>query len=122
MVERVVHLGFEVRVELVLEDGRECWAQVTRDEAEPLELAPGSRVFVRPRRTRVFSAGEGEEGQARCVSSRVPIDGSQSRRQVVRESAPCSRLHEPVVEGLILGDPSESRRGSRARRRERERS
>ena len=34
MVERVVHLGFEVRVELVLEDGRECWAQVTREEAE----------------------------------------------------------------------------------------
>ncbi len=53
-VKRVVHLGFEVRVELVLEDGRDCWAQVTRDEAEVLELAPGSRVFVRPRRTRVF--------------------------------------------------------------------
>jgi len=62
-VERVVHLGFEVRVELRLEDGGECWAQVTREEAEALELAPGSRVFVRPRRTREFSAGEGEEGQ-----------------------------------------------------------
>ena len=62
-VERVVHLGFEVRVELVLEDGRECWAQVTREEAEALELAPGSMIFVRPRRTRVFSAGEGEEGE-----------------------------------------------------------
>src|SRR6476646_9485648 len=53
-VERVVHLGFEVRVELVLEDGRDLWAQVTRDEAEELELAPGGRVFVRPRRIRVF--------------------------------------------------------------------
>jgi sulfate transport system ATP-binding protein len=53
-VERVVHLGFEVRVELVLEDGRDCWAQVTREEVDELELAPGSRVFVRPRRTRVF--------------------------------------------------------------------
>jgi sulfate transport system ATP-binding protein len=62
-VERVVHLGFEVRVELKLEDGRDCWAQVTREEAEELELAPGSRIFVRPRRTRVFSAGEGQEGQ-----------------------------------------------------------
>ena len=62
-VERVVHLGFEVRVELVLEDGRECWAQVTREEAEALELAPGSRIFVRPRQTRVFSAGESEEGE-----------------------------------------------------------
>ena len=53
-IERVVHLGFEVRVELVLEDGRDCWAQVTREEVDELELVPGSRVFVRPRRTRVF--------------------------------------------------------------------
>ena len=53
-VERVVHLGFEVRVEVVLEDGRDLWAQVTRDEAEELELTPGGNVFVRPRRTKVF--------------------------------------------------------------------
>ena len=32
-VERIVHLGFEVRVEVELEDGRDFWAQVTRDEA-----------------------------------------------------------------------------------------
>ena len=54
-VERIVHLGFEVRVELRLEDGRELWAQVTRDEAEELALAPGGEVFVRPRRAKVFS-------------------------------------------------------------------
>jgi len=54
-VERVLHLGFEVRVELRLEDGRELHAQVTREEAERLELAPGSEVFVRPRHTRVFT-------------------------------------------------------------------
>jgi sulfate transport system ATP-binding protein len=54
-VERIVHLGFEVRVELRLEDGRELWAQVTRDEAEELALAPGGEVFVRPRRAKIFS-------------------------------------------------------------------
>jgi sulfate transport system ATP-binding protein len=53
-IERVIHLGFEVRVELLLEDGRDVWAQVTRDEAERLELAPGGSVHVRPRRTKVF--------------------------------------------------------------------
>src|SRR6188768_2056412 len=53
-IERVIHLGFEVRVELLLEDGRDMWAQVTRDEAERLELAPGGSVHVRPRRTKVF--------------------------------------------------------------------
>src|SRR5215218_6501123 len=34
IVERVVHLGFEVRVELALRDGGDVWAQVTRDEAD----------------------------------------------------------------------------------------
>jgi len=54
MVERVVHLGFEVRVELVMHDGRAVSAQVTRDEAEQLELRNGQIVFVRPSRTTVF--------------------------------------------------------------------
>ena len=38
MVQRVVHLGFEVRVELVRADGEEISAQLTRAEAEALEL------------------------------------------------------------------------------------
>jgi sulfate/thiosulfate transport system ATP-binding protein len=56
MIERVVHLGFEVRAELVLTDGRRVSAQVTREEAEELELRSGQIVFVRPSRTTVFSA------------------------------------------------------------------
>jgi sulfate transport system ATP-binding protein len=55
MVERVVHLGFEVRVELVLDDGRQVSAQLTRDEVEELELRNGQIVFVRPRRSTTFS-------------------------------------------------------------------
>ena len=47
MVERVVHLGFEVRVELVSEDGEHLWAQVTRVEAEELELVEGQILHVR---------------------------------------------------------------------------
>jgi sulfate transport system ATP-binding protein len=47
-VERVVHLGFEVRADLALDDGREVWVQMTRDEAAALELEQGAQVFVRP--------------------------------------------------------------------------
>jgi sulfate transport system ATP-binding protein len=54
LVERVVHLGFEVRVELRLANGEELWAQVTREEAERLELVEGARVRVRPRHAKVF--------------------------------------------------------------------
>jgi sulfate/thiosulfate transport system ATP-binding protein len=58
-VERVVHLGFEVRVELVAPDGSSFWAQLTRREVEELGLEQGARVFVRPSRAKVF-AGAGE--------------------------------------------------------------
>ena len=58
LVERVVHLGFEVRVELKLDDGRELWAQVTREEAQQLELREGQIVFVRLPAPRTF-AGNG---------------------------------------------------------------
>jgi sulfate transport system ATP-binding protein len=54
-VQRVVHLGFEVRVELQLDDDGELSAQVTREECERLGLAPGVRTYVRPRRERVFA-------------------------------------------------------------------
>ena len=45
-VERVVHLGFEVRADLALDDGREVWVQMTRDEARQLDLREGTQVFV----------------------------------------------------------------------------
>ena len=48
MVRRVVHLGFEVRVELTLPDGAEARAQVTRAQAEELEIDGGDIVYVRP--------------------------------------------------------------------------
>jgi sulfate transport system ATP-binding protein len=54
LVERVVHLGFEVRVELRLANGEELWAQVTREEAQRLALAEGARVRVRPKHAKVF--------------------------------------------------------------------
>jgi len=49
-VEKVVHLGFEVRVELALGEGEHLEAQLTKREAERLELLEGQRVFVRPSR------------------------------------------------------------------------
>ena len=49
-VERIIHLGFEVRVELVAGDGRHVWAQLTREDAESLELSEGQIVHVRANR------------------------------------------------------------------------
>jgi sulfate/thiosulfate transport system ATP-binding protein len=55
-VERIVRLGFEVRVDLVRDDGERLHVQLTRNEADLLELAAGDIVFVRTRRERTFSA------------------------------------------------------------------
>lgn len=58
-VERVTHLGFEVRVELEQESGGALMAQLTRDEAEELGISEGDTVHVAPRRERVFAGGAG---------------------------------------------------------------
>jgi sulfate transport system ATP-binding protein len=55
MVVRLVQLGFEVRVDLVRDDGEHLSAQLTRDEAAGLELAPGHIVYVRPTKETTFA-------------------------------------------------------------------
>jgi sulfate transport system ATP-binding protein len=53
VVERIVRLGFEVRVELALGDGDPVSVQLTRAEAEELELRVGDIVYVRATGERV---------------------------------------------------------------------
>jgi sulfate transport system ATP-binding protein len=55
MVQRLVHLGFEVRVELVRDDGEMMSVQQTREQVDALELRAGQIVYVRPVRETVFS-------------------------------------------------------------------
>jgi sulfate transport system ATP-binding protein len=45
-VERVTHLGFEVRVDLRLEDGDPIWVQLSRGNAAELQLVQGDHVWV----------------------------------------------------------------------------
>jgi sulfate transport system ATP-binding protein len=55
-VLRVVHLGFEVRVELETEGGEDLTVQLTRDEAEALALDVGDGVCVRAPDRPVFTS------------------------------------------------------------------
>jgi len=55
LIERVTHLGFEVRAELVRDDGERFTVQLTRDETERLELASGQIVYVEPTRETTFT-------------------------------------------------------------------
>jgi sulfate transport system ATP-binding protein len=53
-VDRIVHLGFEVRAGLTRDDGEQISVQLTRDQAAQLELEPGQIVYVRPTRATTF--------------------------------------------------------------------
>jgi sulfate transport system ATP-binding protein len=58
VVERILRLGRQVRVELLVGDDERVSAEVTRDEADRLGIAPGAAVHLRPGRERRFDAPE----------------------------------------------------------------
>ena len=64
VVKRVLRLGAQVRVELDVEGGEAVAAELSRDEADRLSLAPGEPVFVRPRKERRFAEAEPEAASA----------------------------------------------------------
>ena len=81
MIERIVHLGFEVRIELTRDDGEKLWAQVTRERCEELELEEGQIVYLRSRHERVFS------GTTLDLSTRSARDVcSRTSRMLARSS------------------------------------
>ena len=55
LVQRIVALGFEIRVEFVLADGSEVWAQITRHELQRLELREGQIAYLRPTQAKSFN-------------------------------------------------------------------
>jgi sulfate transport system ATP-binding protein len=55
LVQRIVALGFEIRVEFVLGDGTEVWAQLTRNELQRLELREGQIAYLRPSQAKSFN-------------------------------------------------------------------
>jgi sulfate/thiosulfate transport system ATP-binding protein len=62
MVLRIVALGFEVRVEFILADGTEVWAQLTRAELQKLELREGQIVHLRPGQIKSFGGPSSSDG------------------------------------------------------------
>jgi sulfate/thiosulfate transport system ATP-binding protein len=53
-VNRLIHLGSEIKAELALGDGQVITAHLTRETFDRLQLAPHQQVFVKPRETKSF--------------------------------------------------------------------
>jgi sulfate transport system ATP-binding protein len=69
MVSRVVHLGFEVRVELELPGGESARSQLTRNQTDELELVRGDIVYVRPPQARSGPTSDPQADGGRLASS-----------------------------------------------------
>jgi len=69
LVQRIVTLGFEVRVELVLSDGTEVWAQLTRNELQRLELREGQIAYLRPIQAKSFNGSSSSDSQGASTPS-----------------------------------------------------
>lgn len=53
-VNRLIHLGWEIQAELILDDGQVVMAHITRERFDQLELEPQQRVFVKPKDAKSF--------------------------------------------------------------------
>ncbi|MFQ4143546.1 sulfate/molybdate ABC transporter ATP-binding protein [Chlorogloeopsis sp. ULAP02] len=56
IVDRIIHLGWEIRVELILRSGETLNAYLSREESYQLQLEKGQRVYIQPKQTKVFPA------------------------------------------------------------------
>jgi len=54
IVQRVIHLGWEIQVELAFDDGQTVTAYLTRDRFNELNLLPQERVYVKPKDAKSF--------------------------------------------------------------------
>ena len=104
-VLRVVHLGFEVRLELELGDGSRLPVQLARHEAEALEAAEGDIVWIRGPQ-----AG-GRGGLAAQASGEHRIAAAVARRRSARQTPPSAG---PTAERTTM--PSQLPPGPRSRR------
>lgn len=53
-VNRLIHLGWEIQAELILDDGQVVTAHLTRERFDELELEPQQRVYVKPKEAKSF--------------------------------------------------------------------
>lgn len=70
-IERIIHLGWEIQTELILEDGQSVTAHLTREQFAEHGLQPGHKVFIRSKYTKSFPIQEQTQEQTQeqlCIA------------------------------------------------------
>ncbi len=83
LVQRIVALGFEIRVELVLGDGTEVWAQLTRNELQRLELREGQIAYLRPVQAKSFNGSPPSQGPGASTPRGLEDEGDAEKPAAV---------------------------------------
>lgn len=55
-VDRVIHLGWEIQIELLLESGQTVTAHLSRGDFDKLQIEPRQWVYVKPKQVKTFPA------------------------------------------------------------------
>ncbi|MBD2384283.1 sulfate/molybdate ABC transporter ATP-binding protein [Cylindrospermum sp. FACHB-282] len=55
-VNHIIHLGWEIRVELLLELGQRINVHLSREQFQQLELQENQQVYIKPKKAKVFPA------------------------------------------------------------------
>jgi sulfate/thiosulfate transport system ATP-binding protein len=53
-VKRIIHRGWEIQAELMLDDGQQMTAHITRDRFDQLNLITDQRVYIKPKEAKSF--------------------------------------------------------------------
>ncbi len=59
IIKRIIHLGWEIQVELILPDEQSVVAHLSREQFAELDLHINQTVFIKPRQTKFFSESSG---------------------------------------------------------------
>lgn len=55
IVQRIIHLGWEIQIELVLDDGQYFTAHLSREQFDQLNLSVRQRVSIQPKKAKSFA-------------------------------------------------------------------
>lgn len=61
-IKRVIHLGWEIQVEVLLTDNTTVLAYLNREQRQQLNPKVGQKVFIKPRTAKVFAGTETTSG------------------------------------------------------------
>lgn len=109
-INHVVHLGWEVQVELVLANGQVVTAHLPRERFSQLQIQPRQRVYIKPKQVKSFSlddlSGGGyveQMGSVRGVW--LILTDTYSYESALKQALEVAQHANAALKGVFVIDP-----------------